>query len=235
MISAKVQRRTSLWALALCGGYLALAYFAAPEFWSYRIAHDDVRPGVFLTTTPQGIPGDPINIGMIGTEEELTRAMQAAGWSRADALSLKADIEIGESVVFDRPDPDAPVSTLLLDGRPQDFAFERDVGKSADARHHVRFWLTLDLADDGRPTWFGAATFDRGVGVSHDTGQITHHIAPDIDADRNLIIADLKAAGMVASVRAIDGIGATKHGRNGGGDPYFTDGKIALAVLSPDE
>ncbi|WP_269930576.1 LssY C-terminal domain-containing protein [Aminobacter sp. HY435] len=233
MVSARVQRRASLWVLAFCGGYLALAYFAAPEFWSYRVLHDDMKPGVFLTTTTQGIPGDPINIGLIGTEEELSGAMRAAGWSRADPLSLKADIEIGESVLFDRPDPDAPVSTLLFGGRPQDFAFERDVGKSADARHHVRFWLTFDLTDDSRPTWFGAATFDRGVGVSHDTGQFTHHIAPDIDADRDLIIADLKAAGAIASVKEIDGIGATKHGRNGGGDPYFTDGKIALGVLSP--
>lgn len=233
MIWARLQRQAIVLVAGLSCGYLALAYFAAPEFWSYRILHDDIKPGTFLTTTTQGIPGDPINIGLIGTEEQLTEAMQASGWSRADALSMKADIEIGESVLFDRPDPDAPVSTLLLDGRAQDFAFERDVGKSADARHHVRFWLTFDLADDGRPTWFGAATFDRGVGVSHDTGEITHHIAPNIDADRDLIIADLKAAGFVDSVRTIDGIGATKDGRNGGGDRYFTDGKIALGVLSP--
>ena len=31
------------------------------------------------------------------------------------------------------------------------------------------------------------------------------------------------------------GRGATKDGRNGGGDPYFTDGKIMVGVLrQPD-
>lgn len=70
-----------------------------------------------------------------------------------------------------------------------------------------------------------------GVGLSHDTGAITHHIAPDIDAERDLVIHDLSAAGMVISVSDIPGIGATRTGRNGGGDPYFTDGKAVVGVL----
>ena len=50
--------------------------------------------------------------------------------------------------------------------------FEREVGSSADRRHHVRWWR-VDAEDvDGRPLWIGDATFDRGVGVSHRTGQI---------------------------------------------------------------
>jgi len=61
--------------------------------------------------------------------------------------------------------------------------------------------------------------------------QITHHIAPDVDAERDLVIADLTAAGYVASVSEEPGIGATTTGRNGGGDPYFTDGFIKVAEL----
>ena len=37
-------------------------------------------------------------------------------------------------------------------------------------------------------------TFDRRVGLSHDTGQVTHHIAPDIDAERDGLMRDLRAA-----------------------------------------
>ncbi len=39
------------------------------------------------------------------------------------------------------------------------------------------------------------------------------------------MISDLLKAGQLLSSYEINGIGATKDGRNGGGDPYFTDGK----------
>jgi hypothetical protein len=77
-----------------------------------------------------------------------------------------------------RPDPDAPVSSLYLFGRKQDLAFEEDVGGSADRRHHVRWWRAEPLDAAGRPLWIGDATFDRDAGISHLTGQITHHIGP---------------------------------------------------------
>lgn len=232
MTRGRLRRRVTLWFAAICAGYLTLAYLAVPEFWSFRILRDGIKPAAFVTTTPQGIPGDPINIGLVGTEVDVTSAFKAAGWDRADRLSLKSSLRIGESVVLDRPYPDAPVSTLLFEGRPQDLAFEKPLGRSPDERHHIRLWLTFAIGSDGRPTWYGAATFDRGVGVSHDTGAVTHHIAPDIDAERDELFGDLAAAGRVVSVETIPGIGLTSNGRNGGGDPYFTDGKILLMHLA---
>lgn len=221
------------WLAAFCAGYLALAYFAAPEFWTLR--DRGFRTGRFemVTRTPQGIPGDPINVGLVGTEKQVVHAFAIAGWDTADAVTLKTAIQIGESVLFWHPYPDAPVSPLLFDGRAQDLTIEKPVGDSADRRHHVRFWRTDVLADDGRPLWLGAASFDRGVGLSHDTGAITHHIGPDIDAERDFLIGDLTAAGQLASASEVAGIGATKTGRNGGGDPYFTDGKAVVGVLKP--
>ena len=86
---------------------------------------------------------------------------------------------------------------------------------------------------DGRPLWLGSASFDRGVGLSHDTGAVTHDIAPDIDAERDLLMDSLRQADVLASTMAIDGVGATKDGRNGEGDRYFTDGKARIGVLRP--
>jgi hypothetical protein len=211
--------------------WLALAYVAAPEFWTFKDRGFRKQTFEMVTHTPQGIPGDPINVGLVGSEKELVHAFAVAGWDTADGVTLKTAIEIGESVLFDRPYPDAPVSRLLFEGRAQDLAFEKPVGGSADRRHHVRFWRTDATGDDGRPLWLGSASFDRGVGLSHDTGAITHHIGPDIDAERDLVIHDLSAAGMLISVSDISGIGATRAGRNGGGDPYFTDGKAIVGVL----
>lgn len=226
-----LRRRATIWLVAFCAGYLVLAYFAAPEFWSLRDRNFRTQRFGMVTHTPQGIPGDPINVGLVGTEQELVHAFAIAGWDTADAVTLKTAIEIGESVLFGRPYPDAPVSRLLFDGRAQDMAFEKPVGVSADRRHHVRFWQTDATGDDGRPLWLGSASFDRGVGLSHDTGAITHHIAPDIDAERDFLISDLSAAGMLVSTSEISGIGATRTGSNGGGDPYFTDGKAVVGVL----
>ena len=38
---------------------------------------------------------------------------------------------------------------------------------------------------------------------------------------------------MLASHYQAPGIGATAAGRNGGGDPYFTDGMVTIGVLRP--
>jgi hypothetical protein len=217
--------------IAVLFAYLLLAYLVIPEIWIFHDAERNQKPGNMVTTTEQGIPGDPINVGLVGSKEEVIRAFAAAGWDPADKITLRTSIDIGLSVVLDRPDLDAPVSPLFFEGRKQDLAFEKAVGKSADERNHVRFWLTNQHGPNNRPLWLGSASFDRGVGFSHDTGQVTHHIGPDLDAERNLIISDLLKAGQLMSSYEIEGIGATKEGRNGGGDPYFTDGKALVGVL----
>lgn len=218
---------------AAAAAYLALAYLLLPALWN-AIEH---RPGLtsrpMVTTTPEGIPGDPINVGLVGSKAEIVMAFAAIGWHPADAITLASSLEIGASVLLDRPYADAPVSTLLYEGRRQDLAFEKAAGNSADKRHHVRLWSTVADSEETRPVWLGAASFDRGVGFSHDTGQVTHHIAPDVDAERDRIIRELSAAGILESVYRVSGIGPTLAGRNGGGDHYFTDGEVSVGVLNP--
>ncbi len=212
--------------------YLLLAYVALP--WAWWLAERGRHPALEglpkVTTNADGIPGDPINVGLVGTREELIRAMLAAGWRPADPITLRSSVEIAASVVLDRPDLDAPVSPLYLFGRKQDLAFEQEVGRSADRRHHVRWWLT-GQSEQGRPFWLGDASFDVGSGVSHLTGQITHHIDPDVDAMRDGLMADLARAGMLSDQFQLPGLGPTVDGRNAGGDRYFTDGMIDVGVL----
>ena len=45
------------------------------------------------------------------------------------------------------------------------------------------------------------------------------------------MISDLQKAGQLVSSYEIPGTGATKTGRNGHGDPYFTDGEALVGVL----
>jgi hypothetical protein len=184
-----------------------------------------------VTRTAQGIPGDPINVGLVGSKPDVLCAMHAAGWYPADPITLRSSLEIVGSVVLDRPYRDAPVSNLFYEGRREELAFEKPEGRSADRRQHVRFWEVLKQGEEGRPVWLGAATFDRRVGFSHYTGQVTHHIAPDIDAERERLTNDLKAARVVEAIYEVSGVGPTLLGRNGEGDPYFTDGEVEISRL----
>ena len=226
------------WAALTTGGvilatYLLIAYVALPLFWREREKHRHPALAALpkVTYNADGIPGDPLNVGLVGHREQLVRAMLAAGWRPADPITFESSIKIAESVLFDRPDPDAPVSNLYAFGRKQDLAFEQEVGSSADRRHHVRWWQSKELDADGRPLWIGDATFDIAAGLSHLTGQITHHIAPDVDAQRDQLMADLRKAGQLQGQYQVMGVGPTQDGRNAGGDRYYTDGMLSVGVL----
>ena len=218
-------------AMAVVLVYTFLAYLALPLLWTHYEHQKKLANLPMVTRTAQGIPGDPINVGLVGDDKDVLCAMRDAGWFPADPVTLRSSIEIAGSVLLDRPYRGAPVSPLFYLGRREDLAFEKPDGTSADHRHHVRFWKVLDKGEEQRPVWLGAVTYDRSVGVSHYTGAITHHIGADIDAERLLLTTDLEAAGMVDAKYQVTGIGPTMTGRNGGGDPYYTDGEVWILRL----
>jgi hypothetical protein len=212
--------------------WLLAAYVVLPALWRHYEHHPAFEDAPKTTLTTQGIPGDPLNVGLIGSEESLVHAMLTSGWNPADPVTMRTSLRIARSVLLDRPYADAPVSPLFVFGRRQDLAFEKPVGDNARRRHHVRFWRSEELGRGGLPLWIGAVTFDRSVGLSHRTGQITHHIAPDVDAERDGLIADLGNHGWLTELFQVTGVGSTLVGRNGGGDRYYTDGELTVGVLA---
>src|SRR5262249_46782736 len=129
--SAERHRRTR-WAIRLVVGLLLVwalvAYIAMPAWWKRYVRRHpalDNIPGI--TQTADGIPGDPVNVALVGTKEELVRVMLAAKWYPANPLSLESSLKIAVDAVFKRPDPDAPVSNLYLFGRKEDLAFQHDL------------------------------------------------------------------------------------------------------------
>lgn len=214
--------------------YVVMAYVVLPLAWTHYEHQKGLSGHPMQTRTADGIPGDPINIGLVGTKSDVLCAMRAAGWSPADPVTLMSSLKIAGSVALDRPYRDAPVSPLFYKDRREDLAFEKAAGTSADRRHHVRFWKVLESGDEGRPVWLGSVTFDRSVGLSRYTGEITHHIAPNVDAERDLLSGDLSRANLVTAVYEVSGVGPTLNGRNGGGDRYYTDGEIKFSRLSPE-
>ena len=214
--------------------YLGLAYVALPMAWTHHERQPGLTDKPMVTRTAAGIPGDPINIGLVGSRDDIVRAMQAAGWYPADPVRLGSSLKIIGSVLLNRPDHTAPVSKLLYDGRREDLAFELSDGRSARRRHHIRLWLVMTNGIENRPVWLGADTFDEGIGLSHDTGEVTHRIAPDIDDERAYLTASLVRAGRVQTLYQISGAGPTLNGRNGEGNLYRTDGEIQVLDLVPN-
>ncbi len=221
--------------LGIVIAYLSIAYIALPLAWfGYIRLHPAIGDTPGVTTTSDGHPGDPINVALIGSEADLKRVMQSASWLMADPLGLKDDLKIAEDTVLEHPYGKAPVSNLFLWGRKEDFAFEQPVGDDPRKRHHVRFWKSSKLDANLQITWMGSASYDKHVGLSHTTGQITHHIAADVDTERDHLFETLKETGGLAGEEIVDNFHTVLEGHNGGGDPWYTDGRLFTGTLKSD-
>ncbi|MET4002692.1 hypothetical protein ABIB48_001408 [Arthrobacter sp. UYCu511] len=226
--------------------WLILAYLVLPRV--HKILTSIYVPDYFIgrARTSDGLLGDPINLAAEGSEAQLIAAMSGAGWIRADAVTLRSSWRIITSTVFKRSYHKAPVSPLLLFGRQQDLAYQQEVAGNPAKRHHVRFWKCPDgwlLPGGHKVEWLAAGTFDRAVGFSLFTLQITHKIDSDTDVERDHIVATLTESHPKVSVRIIEDFSTGYHSRNGGGDSIETDGnlpvvdvgKVTSAALAADQ
>jgi hypothetical protein len=128
----------------------------------------------------------------------------------------------------------SPVSPLYLGGRQQELALQR-ARLSLNQRLHLRLWST-SVRVGGAPVWIGQVSRDIGVRLTLKTWNLTtHQIDPDVDEARDYVLDNLLVGGHVARLGFVPGVEAaptTTPRRNLTGDPYFTDGLRAVAMLS---
>jgi len=182
-----------------------------------------------------GLLGDPVNLALRGTEAEVHAAMARAGWVRADQLGFRSGLRIVTSTLRRRSYAEAPVSPAFLFARMQDFTYQQEVNASPARRHHVRFWRAprgWRLPGGASVDWIGSASYDRGVGLSLFTLQITHKIASNTDVERDHIVRTLRTANPAVEVEVISHFSTGYHSRTGGGDAIETDGDLPIANLS---
>jgi hypothetical protein len=214
--------------------WVLLAYLVLPRL--QRILTRIYVPNYFIgrARTSDGLLGDPVNIALLGSQAQLHAAMCAAGWSRADDLTASTGWRIVRDTLVRRGYREAPVSPLLLFDRRQDFAYQQQVGSNPGSRHHVRFWQCPDgwkLPGGRAVDWVASASFDRSVGLSLFTLQVTHKIAADTDTERDYIVHTVCATNAAARVSVIEDFSAGYHARNGGGDSIATDGNLPIIDL----
>jgi hypothetical protein len=228
----RLWKHVTLFVAALASVYLAVAYLLLPSLWKqYTHRHPSLVDLPGITHTAAGIPGDPLNVALIGTETEVLQIMLAAQWHPADPLTLRSCLKIAKATVLKRSYEDAPVSNLYLFGRKEDLAFEQQAGPDPRHRHHVRFWRSDKVDEDGRPLWVGSAVYDERVGLSRTTGQITHLTAADVDAERDYLFQCLEKSGDLSENYVEDGFHKVHDGKNGGGNPWHTDGNLYVGVV----
>ena len=58
--------------------------------------------------------------------------------------------------------------------------------------------------------------------MSGTTDQITHHISPNVDAERDKLFHDLEQTGDLSELYVVKEFLKSVEGRNGGGDPWHT-------------
>jgi undecaprenyl-diphosphatase len=180
-----------------------------------------------VTVNPDGSAAEPVGIVFIGEKEQLLRAFAQAGWSVADPGTLGNILHTAAASMSGSPYPTAPVTPSFLDGRAQDLAFEKPEGAvTVKRRHHTRLWLTGFTAE-GRPVWVGTASFDSRFEIGSAIPLPTHHIEPDIDAERDFIVRDLTTAGGLKRTQIVR-VSPAKAGRNAEGDLFFTGGEAAV-------
>jgi hypothetical protein len=235
------------WALALGLTYGIAAYVILPRIVRLGLKILQRKHLPRFTTTGDGLPGDPVNVALIGTLPQLRAAFMTAGWSEADRLGLSSSWGMIRAFVCNSPYPCAPFSTLYLFGRGQDIGFQKAIDNSPRKRHHIRFWAlnparaedTVDVLDfwlntdrpsaDGRALWVGAGTKDTGLSLTRLTFQITHATDSDTNAERDYIIGELTGH------RVIEGVTSYHPGQRlpfERVNHYITDGKVTLASLT---
>jgi hypothetical protein len=239
-----VDRRVP-WVLAVALTYAIAAYLILPRIVLMGVKILGRKRVPSFTMTGDGLPGDPVNMVLTGTLQELHAAFATAGWSTADRLGLVSSWGMVRAFVFNRPYPTAPFSSLFLFGRKQDIGFQKPIGSSPRKRHHIRFWaMSLQHADMGtaafwlntdrppageRVHWVGAGTKDTGFSLTRLTFQITHATDADANAERDYIITELQKNGVIAEIASYEAgeeLGVGKVNR------YVTDGDITVASLA---
>lgn len=237
------------WILAVGITYGIAAYIILPRAvrMGLKILHRKRVPS--YTITGDGLPGDPVNVALIGTLQQLRAAFAALGWSEADGLSLASSWGMIRAFVLNSPYPTAPFSTLYLFGRGQDIGFQKAIDNSPRKRHHIRFWAlsqtsarktwgaadfwlnTERPSDNERALWVGAGTRDTGLSLTHLTFQITHATDSDTNAERDYIIGELRKNRSIEAEKAYQ---AGQRLRTERVNHYITDGEVILASLVPN-
>lgn len=177
--------------------------------------------------------GDPLNLVVIGSTDDVYYAFIRAGWDETEVISRSSLTKMAGAFVTGSEYKSSPVSGLYVFGRPQDAAFQK-ARDNINERNHLRLWMS-PLRFEGTPVWLGQISRDIGVRLTAKT-ITTHKVDPDVDETREYLVENLAYSQSLAKLGYVEGVGAAPIDAPRGnltGDPYITDGlRVVLWVAS---
>jgi len=178
------------------------------------------------------IEGDPLNLVIVGDRASIQECLST--WDETESITLGTSWKTAKAFLLESQYRYSPVSPLYLGGRQQDFALQR-ARENLNQRLHLRLWTTK-IRYNGQPVWIGQVSRDIGVRLTPKTWNLTtHQIDPNVDEARDYVLDDLLASRRVSHIGFVPGVEpspTTTPRHNLTGDPYFTDGMRAFAILS---
>jgi len=171
-------------------------------------------------------PSDMTNLMFLGSQQDIEKAFEKAGWYTAASLSAKSKLETFRAMAEQRGYSEAPVSTLLLDGRDPDLSLEKSTD-TFSARHHLRIWRRR-VQFHGKDVWVSSSTHDTGIDFSETAHNFTHKVDVEIDHERAKVVNDLLFTGLVQGLSLVQRPDVPTAFSNATGDNLKTDGNMAV-------
>ncbi|PYV80853.1 MAG: hypothetical protein DMG93_17485 [Acidobacteria bacterium] len=175
--------------------------------------------------------GDMINFVIVGSQERVQAALDAADWHVADLDSKEAGLKAVLDTYQKKEYLQMPMSHLYLFDRMQDFGYEQAQAFAVVAtRHHFRIWKA-PFTWNNEVVWVGAATHDIGFEKDIRTGKLTHKIDPDIDLERTNLAEGLERSGKAKDITYYLAPNPIQEAKNASGGSYHSDGRLLVVFL----
>ncbi len=178
--------------------------------------------------------GDPLNLVIIGEAEAVWPAFLSSGWDPTAAMSTGSVLKTGFFGIFGGSYRHSPISSLFVYGRSQDLALQK-IRSNIHYRNHLRLWLA-PVTFEGLPVMVGQISRDIGSRLTTRSSTFTtHRIDPNVDDTRAALVQDFIHAQSLAGFALAGGVGFVPYEEprtNLTGDPWFTDGKRAVVLLT---
>jgi membrane-associated phospholipid phosphatase len=200
------------------------------------ISAQDIPDNLFSVypRTSESITGavmEPISLVIIGSEPEVRKAFEQAGWYRTDPFNFKSIEKFSFAAIFDNSYPTAPGIPSFWNARPNDLSYGKPTEiNSVSQRQHIHCWKTPFIFNGLDPIWFCNAHFDEKI--TFNNSFLPHHsIDPAIDKEREKVKNDLAKTGNTEKIKEFQIVEPTINS-NMSGDQFFTDGKAYVIFLN---
>jgi hypothetical protein len=181
-----------------------------------------------------GNAGDRTNFLIVGSEQAMLKAFEAAGWVRVDRSVSDAVLHGLLLSLSKQAYLTMPMSDLHLFGRPQDYGMAHAEPVAVVAsRHHLRLWKA-PVQVEGQTLWVGAATHDIGFERDQRNGKLTHKIDPEVDGEREYVAQSLSETGLIAKVDYMTPSHPVKEAKTATGGGFQSDGRTLILSLPPE-